>query len=152
MTTYIHICLALKYEFLENVLKWYNYDPKSQLETNLAKILWNFPEKMAVALIITNLISLHWIKTPEPFQSLILQSLVMQKFLDAKISRKRNNKVKNYANLAIELKELWNVCSAKTVSIIIRPCDLIHTKIWKVDLRETGYKDQCWTRSNILVY
>ena len=45
MTTYIHICLALKYEFLENVLNWYNYDPKSKLETNLAKILWNFPEK-----------------------------------------------------------------------------------------------------------
>ena len=39
MTKYMHICLAKKYEFLENVSKWYNYNPEPQFDTDLAKIL-----------------------------------------------------------------------------------------------------------------
>ena len=32
-----------KYKFLENVPKWYSYDPKPLLQNDSAKILWNLP-------------------------------------------------------------------------------------------------------------
>ena len=65
---------------------------------------------------------------------------MMQKLLDAKISSKRNNNVTNYANLAIELKELCNVCSMKTVPIIIGPCGLIHKKFKKLICKKLDIK------------
>ena len=47
---------------------------------------------------------------------------------DVNISRKRNEKINKYANLAIEIKQLWNAQTVKTVPIIIGATGLIHER------------------------
>ena len=40
---YIYIFLARKYQFLEDVPKWYNHDLEQLLENDSTKVLWNLP-------------------------------------------------------------------------------------------------------------
>ena len=39
---YIHLLLANKYNLMEGIPKWYEYDPEPLLENDSAKVLWNF--------------------------------------------------------------------------------------------------------------
>ena len=50
---------------------------------------------------------------------------------DANISRGRNDKITNDANLAFELKQLWNLRSMKTIPMVIGVCGVIQEKLEK---------------------
>ena len=52
------------------------------------------------------------------------------------ISKKRNEKITKYADLAIEIKQLWNARTVKTVPIIIGATGLIHERF------ETAIKEK----------
>ena len=40
---YVHLLLANKYHLIEDIPKWYEYDPDPLLENESVKVLWNFP-------------------------------------------------------------------------------------------------------------
>ena len=50
---------------------------------------------------------------------------------DSNISRKRYEKITNYADLAIELRQLWDARTVKTVPIIIGAKGIIHENFTK---------------------
>ena len=90
------------------------------------KICGTFQDKLIGALIKTNPISSYWKKNTRTIS--IIDIAIPN---DANISRKRNDKITNYANLAIELKP-WNVHSVKTVLIMIGACGTIHQTFEKL--------------------
>ena len=120
---YIHLLLANKYNLMEEIPKWYEYDPEPLLENDSAKVLWNFPVQTD-----------RRVNHNKP-DILVLEKVERKIYIidiavpnDVNISRKRNEKINKYANLAIEIKQLWNAQTVKTVPIIIGATGLIHER------------------------
>ena len=123
---YFHVRLAKKLGFVENLTKWYEYEPEPILENVSTKILWNF-----------------MIQTDRPMKHNKPDITVLDKearvvyLIDVaiptakNITRKINEKITNYADIAIEIKQLWNVRTVKTVPIIIGACGEIHENFEK---------------------
>ena len=103
---YIHICLIKR-----NISSWKMFQsgavttPNHSSKMTQPRSCGTYQDKLTDALIMTNPISSYWRKTPEPSQSLVLQSLMTRTFLE-----KTNDKVTNTTNLAIELKQLKQFC------------------------------------------
>ena len=93
MTKYMHICLAKNYEFLENVSKWYNYNPEPQFDTDLAKILQNLPVQTDRGI---NYNKSDILVLDKNTRTILIIDIAIP--YDVNISRKRN-KVTNDANL-----------------------------------------------------
>ena len=126
MCKYVHVRLAKKYGFVENLTKLYKYNPEPILENDSTKILWNF-------MIHTD----REIRHNKPDITLMDKEARIVYLIDVavpnaeNITRKINEKITNYNDLAIEIKQLWNVRMVKTIPIIIGACGEIHEKFEK---------------------
>ena len=124
---YIHVRLANKFGFVEKLTKWYEYDPEPILENDATKILWNFMVQTDRAM-----------RHNKPDITVLDKEARIVYLIDVavpsaeNITRKINEKITNYADLAIEIKQLWNVRMVKTVQIIIGACGEVHEKFEKL--------------------
>jgi hypothetical protein len=123
---YIHIQLTKKYNIETNDPKWYEYDPEPHLENEDVKILWNFPVQTDR--------TVHHNKP----DILIIEKKERKAFIidiavpnDANIMRKRLEKIRNYNDLAFEIKELWNLTEVKIIPIRIGATGIIHNNFHK---------------------
>ena len=122
LTKYIYLTLAEKFQLCTNE-KWYSYKPNAVLQNDIAKLLWDFPIQTD-----------HEIQHNKP--DIILHEKAKNTAYiidiavpsDYNIVNKRAEKLRNYVDLAIELKELWNLDQVKIIPIIIGATGLIHTK------------------------
>ena len=60
--------------------------------------------------------------------------------IDNNITNKRNEKITKYADLAIEIKQLWNATKVTTVPIIVGAMGTIHEKFEKLILEKMELK------------
>ena len=118
---YIHLCLARKFDLLQEYPPWYKYDPEPLLENENVKILWNFPVQTDRR-VAHNKPDILMVNKKEREISIIDIAVPN----DSNISRKRYEKITNYADLAIELRQLWDARTVKTVPIIIIIILLFH--------------------------
>ena len=118
---YIHELLLRENNIKNKHTPWYQHQPKSVEENETTKILWDFPiqtdhqiEHNKPDIILLN-------KTSK--EALIIDVAIPS---DYNIPRKRIEKIRNYTDLAIELKTLWNLKNVKIVPIIIGTTGVIH--------------------------
>ena len=124
---YIHVLIAEKYDLLAEYPKWYQYDPEPLLENETIKILWNFP--------IQTDRRLRHIKPDITILNKISRTATLVDVavpIDTNISNKRNEKITKYADLANEIKELWDLRKVTTVPIIVGAMGTIHEKFEKL--------------------
>jgi len=124
---YIHLLLAEKYDLLAEYPQWYQYDPEPLLENEVVKILWNFPVQTDRRTRFNKPDILVIDKTTRRITIIDVAIPV-----DTNISKKRNEKITKYADLAIEIKQLWNATKVTTVPIIVGAMGTIHEKFEKL--------------------
>ena len=118
---YIHELILRENNMKPEHTSWYLHQPQPVEENDSTKILWDFSIQTD-----------HRIdhKKPDIFylnktskEALIIDVAIPS---DYNIPRKRMEKVRNYTDLAIEMKTLWNLNSVKIVPIIIGATGVIH--------------------------
>ena len=120
---YIHLRLAEKYNLLTEYPPWYRYSPEPLLENDTVKILWNFPIQTDRRINHNKPDILVFGKKEREIS--IIDIAVPN---DSNISQKRNEKITKYADLAVELKQLWNARTVRTIPIIIGARGIVHEK------------------------
>ena len=125
LAKYIYIKIANQHN-LNTTNKWYNYEPPRVLENEKIKLLWDFSiqtDKTVNAnkpdIIIIN---------KQQQETTIIDIAVPN---DNNIMKKRSEKIDKYTNLAIEIKELWNMKNVQIVPIIIGVNGIIHEHFTK---------------------
>ena len=111
---YIHILLLQKHQHHAEQTKWYKHDPSPIYENETSKILWNFSIQTDHRINHNkpDIIVLDKVKNV----ALIIDVAIPN---DYNIARKRFEKLRNYTDLAIEIKTLWNLTNVKIIPIII---------------------------------
>ena len=100
---------------------WYLHQPQPVEENESIKILWDFSIQTDHQIDHNKPDIVYLNKTSK--EALIIDVAIPS---DYNIPRKRMEKVRNYTDLAIELKTLWNLNSVKLVPIIIGATGVIH--------------------------
>ena len=108
--------------------------PSTTPRIDSVKILWNFPGQTDMCI---NQNKPDILLLEKNTRTISIIDIAIPN--DANISRKRNDKITSYADLAIELK-LWNVRSAKTVLIMIGACVTIHQTFEKLICEKLNIK------------
>ena len=120
----MHELLLREHNLKENYTPWYQHQPRPVEENETTKILWNFAIQTD-----------HQINHNRPDIVLIDKTTKDALLIDVaipsdyNISRKRLEKLRNYTDLAVELKTIWNLNQVKIVPIIIGATGVIHKNL-----------------------
>ncbi|XP_066932175.1 uncharacterized protein [Clytia hemisphaerica] len=118
---YIHELLMRENDLKQERTPWYEHQPHPVEENESTKILWDFSIQTD-----------HQIDHNKPDivflnkqtkEALIIDIAIPSNY---NIPRKRIEKIRNYTDLAVELKTLWNLNKVKIVPIIIGATGVIH--------------------------
>ena len=114
LAKYIYILLLQKYELDTTNHLWYDYTPQPVIENDRTKILWDFSIQTD-----------HQIQHNKP-DILILHKTERRATIidiavpnDSNIPMKRLEKLRNYTDLAVEIKTLWNLNKIEIVPFVI---------------------------------
>ena len=121
---YIHILLLEKYGIpTQNANKWYTYEPEPVTENEAVKILWNFPIQTD-----------HQLKHNKP-DIMVIEKTTRKAFIidiaipnDQNIAVKRGEKIRNYLDLSVEIKQMWNLSKTTIIPVIIGATGMIHNE------------------------
>ena len=112
---YIHHRTASSFSLLEDTsVAWFNHEPLPVIENDVIKVLWDFDiqtDKHVTSNRPDNVI----VGKKEKSLKLIGVSIPN----DMNIVSKRIEKIEKYANLSIELKELWGMKTVETIPVVI---------------------------------
>ncbi|XP_066912330.1 uncharacterized protein [Clytia hemisphaerica] len=118
---YIHELLMRENDLKQERTPWYEHQPHPVEENESTKILWDFSIQTD-----------HQIDHNKP-DIVVLNKQTKEALIidiaipsDYNIPRKRIEKIRNYTDLAVELKTLWNLNKVKIVPIIIGATGVIH--------------------------
>ena len=123
---YLYIKIGEHAGLMKGNEKWYEIKPECVTENENFKVLWNFQ-------IITD----HQINHNKPDIVLVnkvqktAQIIDIAVPMDINVVAKRFEKLKNYANLAIEIKDSWNLNSVSIIPVIIGSTGVIHRELKK---------------------
>lgn len=129
LAKYIHILLLEKYGLTDENLKWYNHTPSDVIENAATKVLWDFPIQTD-----------HEIHHNKPDIIVLRKNEKNATIIDiavpndANIATKRLEKLRNYTDLAVEMKMLWNLNKVDIVPIVIGATGVFHKEF----ARDTG--------------
>ena len=138
---YVYIKISSIAKLLETEQKWYNIQPECVIENDEYKIIWN-----------TEIMTDHRIQHNKPdivFVNKITHTAFIIDIaipLDQNVIKKREEKLKNYTDLAIQLKQMWNLNDIKIVPIIIGSTATIHNRLM-IDLAKLNIE---FTRRDII--
>lgn len=138
---YIHILLLQKHQHHAEQTKWYKHDPSPIYENETSKILWNFSIQTDHRINHNkpDIIVLDKVKNV----ALIIDVAIPN---DYNIARKRFEKLRNYTDLAIEIKTLWNLTNVKIIPIIIGATGTFYNdfdkEIQKMDIEDIFKKTE----------
>ena len=127
---YIYIKLGIHAGLLQTNDKWYKFKPECVLENTNYKILWDF-QIMTDHAIYHNKPDIVFIDKIKKVAQIIDIAIPM----DINVVAKRFEKIRNYANLAIELKECWNLNYVSIIPVIIGCTGTIHCEL-STDLKK----------------
>ena len=112
---YIHHKIASPFSLLQDTsVAWYSHEPFPVIENDVIKVLWDFDiqtdkhvtsNRPDIVIVDKKEKSLKLIDVPIPN--------------DVNIVSKRIEKIESYANLSIELKELWGIKTMETMPVVI---------------------------------
>ena len=130
----LYINLAEYFELLHDKETWYKYEPPAVLENVNAKMLWNFSIQTD-----------HHIAHNKPDilihdkkeNNLLIIDIAIPS--DYNVVAKRAEKLRNYTDLAIELKSIWNVSKVVIFPFIIGATGVIHNQFDR-DIRNLPIK------------
>ena len=135
---YVHILLLKEYGFVNKITPWYQHQPKNVEENDKAKILWNFTIQTD-----------HHLRHIKPDILVIDKSKSEANIIDIAIpsdynlAQKRLEKIRNYSNLAVEIKTLWTLTKVRITPIIIGAMGTIYKDIdkdiGKLELKNTKF-------------
>ena len=120
---YVHMLLLDKYDIPYNAVAWWKYDPDPLVENDEVKILWNFPvqtdqrvqhNKPDIMIIEKRSRKAHIIDVAVPN--------------DNNIARKHETKIRDYTDLSIEIKRLWDLENVTITPIIVGATGVIHER------------------------
>ena len=112
---YIHHRIASSFSFLEKTsVAWYNHEPLPVIENDVIKVFWDFDIQTDKRVTISRP-DIVIMDKKEKSLKLIDVSIPN----DMNIVSKRIEKIEKYANLSIELKELWGMKTVETIPIVI---------------------------------
>ena len=123
---YLYIKIGEYAGLMKGNEKWYEIKPKCVIENENFKVLWNFQ-------IITD----HQINHNKPDIVLVnkvqktAQIIDIAVPVDINVVAKTFEKLKNYANLAIEIKDFWNLNRVSIIPVIIGSTGVIHRELKK---------------------
>ena len=110
---YIHHRIASSFSLLEDTsVAWYNHEPLPVIENDVIKVLSDF-DIQTDKHVTSNRPDIVIVDKKE--KSLIDVSIPD----DMNIVSKRIEKIEKYANLSIELKELWGMKTVETIPLVI---------------------------------
>ncbi len=118
--------MAKKYNLIETIIPYYEYEPKSVLENNQAKLYWD-------RLIMTD----KTVNANRPDIVLILQTEKIAFFIDITHPADHNlikaeaEKISKYTNLAIEFQDIYKLKSVETIPIVVSANGLIGKNLAK---------------------
>ena len=112
---YIHHRIARSFSLIEDTsVAWYNHEPLPVIENDVIKVLWDFYIQTDKR-VTSNRPDIVIMDKKEKSLKLIDVSIPN----DMNIVSKRIEKIEKYANLSIELKELWGMKTAETIPLVI---------------------------------
>lgn len=132
----IHWALARKWGF-ETAPKYYQHEPKSVLDNDKIKILWDFPIRTD-----------RTVHSQRPDLVIIYKGLKKAQIVDFSIpidtgvKRKTQEKICKYSDLRIELRRIWNLQSIEILPIIIGALGAMTRKEVKENLAKLEIADQ----------
>ena len=122
----LFINLAKKFELLTKQEQWYSYEPPPVLENEHTKLLWNFYIQTDHQIAHNKPdILLH---NKDENYLLIIDMAIPS---DYNVVTKRAEKLRNYTDLAVELKTLWHIRNAYIIPFIIGTTGIIHNQFYK---------------------
>ena len=111
---YIHALLLFKHEVINEIPPWYHYNPPDVIESESVKVLWNFTIQTD-----------HEIAHNRPDITLVDKRSMTAYLIDIAvpndiyIAERRLDKIRNYTNLANEIKTLWQLRKVDIIPIVI---------------------------------
>ena len=124
VANYVYIELLLFTGLLNERIKWFQIKPNPVLENERYKILWNLSIQTDHQLM-HNKPDIVYIDKEEKSAMIIDIAIPM----DSNIAEKRYEKIRNYTDLAIEIKTMWNLTNVSVVPIIIGCTGSIHREL-----------------------
>ena len=122
---YIHHRIASSFSLLEDTsVAWYNHEPLPVIENDVIKVLWDFDIETDKH-VTSNRPDIVIVDKKEKSLKLIDVSIPN----DINIVSKRIEKIEKYANLSIELKELWGMKTVETIPLVIGCTGTVDKKI-----------------------
>ena len=118
---YIHELLLRENNFNQEPIPWYQHQPRPVEENDSSKILWDFSIQTDHQIDHNKPDIVHLNKMTR--EALIIDIAIPS---DYNIPRKRIEKIRNYTDLAVEIKTLWNLNNVRIVPIIIGATGVIH--------------------------
>ena len=121
LAKYVHILLLEKYNLDTTKHLWYSYTPREVVENDQAKILWDFSIQTdhPIAHNKPDIILLNKTKRKATIIDIAVPN-------DTNIAMKRLEKLRNYTDLAVEIKTLWNLTKVDIVPIVIGATGVFH--------------------------
>ena len=111
----VYIKIAEEFKFLKkNENQWYKYEPKSVVENKEYKVLWDFPIQTDRTILHNRPDIVIIDKVGKTIQ--IIDIAIPS---DYNIIEKRNEKIRKYINLSMELKDLWHMEKVYIIPVII---------------------------------
>ena len=111
---YLHLKICLNSDLVGENCEWYKYEPSPVLENENFKILWHFSTQTDKE-IRANRPDIIFVDKRE--QTVLFIDVTIPN--DHNIIEKRLQKIEKYADLGIEIKELWKMQRVDIVPIVI---------------------------------
>ena len=124
VANYVYIELLVFTGLLNEKVKWFQIKPNPVLENERYKLLWNLSIQTDHQLM-HNKPDIVYINKEEKSAMIIDIAIPM----DSNIAEKRYEKIRNYTDLAIEIKTMWNLTNVTIVPIIIGCTGAIHREL-----------------------
>ena len=124
VASYIYIALLAYTGLLDENLKWFQIKPNPVLENDRYKLLWDLSIQTDHQLM-HNKPDIVYIDKKEKLTYIIDIAIPM----DSNIAEKRFEKIRNYTDLAIEIKSMWNLNEVVVIPIIIGCTGTIHREL-----------------------
>jgi len=145
---YVHALLLYKYKITNEIPLWYLYNPPDVIENESMKVLWNFSIQTDLE-----------IRHNRPDITVIDKNSMCAYLIDIAvpndihIATRRLDKIRNYTDLANEIKTLWGLRKVDIIPIVIGATGMIYHGL-NDDLEKIGIEnefDKAWAQKIVLL-